>query len=89
MLRKGCSYTILVRNVAGFCHCLKSFPEAKLNRFGLIYIGKGNLKTAQHRLCPVVHSDEECFGKMQQVQKGKNTKHMVHGLKGHQEMEEN
>ena len=29
-------YDILVKNVAAFCPCLKSLPEAKVKRFGLI-----------------------------------------------------
>jgi hypothetical protein len=31
-----CFYDILVKNVAVFCHCLKSLPEAKVKRFRLI-----------------------------------------------------
>ena len=31
---------ILVKNVAGFCPCLKSLPEAKVKRFQLIALTK-------------------------------------------------
>jgi hypothetical protein len=34
------SYDILVKNVAAFCPCLKSLPEAKLKRLKLIAMTK-------------------------------------------------
>ena len=36
MWHKDCFCGILVRNVVTFCPCLKSLPEAKVKRFGLI-----------------------------------------------------
>jgi hypothetical protein len=33
---KDCSCDILVKNVAAFCHCRKSLPEAKVKRFRLL-----------------------------------------------------
>jgi hypothetical protein len=33
---RDCFCGILVKNVAVFCHCLKSLPEAKVKRFRLI-----------------------------------------------------
>ena len=38
------SHDILVKNVAAFCLCLKSLPEAKVKRFGLIPLAKKILK---------------------------------------------
>ena len=36
MLPKNCSCNILVKNLAAFCSCLKSLPEARMKSFGLI-----------------------------------------------------
>ena len=36
MWHKDCFCSILVKNVATFCLCLKSLPEAKVKRLGLI-----------------------------------------------------
>jgi hypothetical protein len=36
MCPRDCFYGILMRNVAAFCPCLKSLPEAKVKRFILI-----------------------------------------------------
>jgi hypothetical protein len=33
---------ILVNNVAGFCPCLKSLPEAKVKKIQIKFIDKGN-----------------------------------------------
>jgi hypothetical protein len=37
---RDCFYGILVENVAAFCHCPKSLPEAKVKRFRLIALKK-------------------------------------------------
>ena len=36
MWHRDCLCDILVKNMAAFCHCLKSLPETKVNRFRLI-----------------------------------------------------
>ena len=36
MWPRDCFYGILMKNMAGFCPCLKSLPEAKVKRFILI-----------------------------------------------------
>ena len=40
MWPRDCSCDILVKNVAAFCPCLKSLPEAKVKRFILIALTK-------------------------------------------------
>ena len=40
MLSRDPPCDILVKNVAAFCPCLKSLPEAKVKRFGLIPLAK-------------------------------------------------
>ena len=40
MWPKDCFCGILVKNVAAFCPCLKSLPEAKVKRFILIALTK-------------------------------------------------
>ena len=40
MWHKDCFYGILVKNVATFYPCLKSLPEAKVKRLGLIALTK-------------------------------------------------
>jgi hypothetical protein len=52
MCTRDCSCDILVKNVPGFCPCLKALPEAKVNRFM-------GFKKAQQRLCSLVKSHEE------------------------------
>ena len=52
---------ILVKNVATFCPCLKSLPEAKVKRLGLIALTKEVSKKAQQRLCSLVKSHKEQF----------------------------
>jgi hypothetical protein len=47
--------SILVKNVATFCHCL-NLPEAKIKRLRLIAVTKGSLRNAQQRLCSLVKS---------------------------------
>jgi hypothetical protein len=59
MWHKYCFCGILVTNVATFCPCLKSLPEAKVKR--LILIVKGSFKKVQQRLCSLVKSYEEKF----------------------------
>ncbi|MGE9574538.1 hypothetical protein ACQP3C_26175 [Escherichia coli] len=55
MLPRDCSCNILVKNVAAFCPCLNSLPEAKVKSFGLIPLAEETSK--QPRLSPVVISD--------------------------------
>jgi hypothetical protein len=50
-----------VSDVATFCTCLKSLPEAKVKRFGLIELKKGCFKKALQRLSSLVKSHEEKF----------------------------
>ena len=59
MWHKDCFCGILVKNVATFCPCLKSLPEAKVKR--LILIVKGSFKKVQQRLCSLVKSHKEKF----------------------------
>ena len=40
MWTRDCSYDNLVNNVAVFCYCTKSLPEAKVKRFRLIALTK-------------------------------------------------
>ena len=40
MWPRDCSCDILVKNVAAFCPCLKSLPEAKVKRLRLIALTK-------------------------------------------------
>ena len=40
MLPRDCSCDILVKNVAAFCSCLKTLPEAKVKRFELILLAE-------------------------------------------------
>ena len=40
MWPRDCSCDILVKNVAAFCPCLKSLPQAKIKRFILIALTK-------------------------------------------------
>ena len=40
MFPRYCSWDILVKNVAVLCPCLKSLPEAKVKRFGLILLAE-------------------------------------------------
>jgi hypothetical protein len=40
MWPRDCFYGILMKNMAGFCPCLKSLPEAKVKRFILIALTK-------------------------------------------------
>ena len=44
MWHKDCFCGILVKNVATFCLCLKSLPEAKVKRLRLIALSKDILK---------------------------------------------
>jgi hypothetical protein len=56
---RDCFSGILVKNVAAFCHCLKS-PRDQDKEIN--YSEKGSLKTAWHKFCCVVskvHSYEE------------------------------
>ena len=46
MLPRNCSCDILVKNVAAFRHCPESLPEAKVKKFWINSVGRGNLKTA-------------------------------------------
>jgi hypothetical protein len=41
---RDCFCGVLAKNMVPFCPCLKSLPEAKLKRFILIALDKGNLK---------------------------------------------
>jgi hypothetical protein len=59
---KDCFCGILVKNVATFCLCLKSLPEAKVKRLVLIELTKEVSKIAQQRLCSLVKSYEEKLG---------------------------
>jgi hypothetical protein len=61
MWHKDCFCGILVKNVATFCPCLKSLPEAKGKRLRLIALTKEVLKKSQQRLCPLVKSYKEKF----------------------------
>ena len=40
MLPRDHSCDILVKNVAAFCPCMKSLPETKVKRFGLILLAE-------------------------------------------------
>ena len=40
MCTRDCSCDILVKNVPGFCPCLKTLPEVKVNIFILIALTK-------------------------------------------------
>jgi hypothetical protein len=57
---RDCSCNILVKNVAAFCPCLKSLPEAKVKRFRLIALTK-EIKSTRFRLCSEVYSYKDCF----------------------------
>ena len=61
MWHKDCFCGILVKNVATFCPCLKSLPEAKAKRLRLITLTKEVSKKAQQRLCSLVKSHKEKF----------------------------
>jgi hypothetical protein len=61
MWHKDCFCSILVKNVATFCPCLKSLPEAKVKRLRLIALTKEVSKKSQQRLCSLVKSYEEKF----------------------------
>ena len=64
MWHKDCFCGILVKNVATFYPCLKSLPEAKVKRLGLIALitlTKEVSKKAQQRLCSLVKSHKEKF----------------------------
>jgi hypothetical protein len=61
MWHKDCFCHILVKNVATFCPCLKSLPEAKAKRLRLITLTKEVSKKAQQRLCSLVKSHKEKF----------------------------
>jgi hypothetical protein len=53
-----------VKNVVSFCPCLKSLPEAKVKRLGLIELTaltKEVSKKAQQRLCSLVKSHKAKF----------------------------
>jgi hypothetical protein len=54
MWLRDCFCNILVKNVATFCPCPKSLPEAKVKSLRLIV-------NAHHRLCSLVKSYEEHF----------------------------
>lgn len=51
ILLRNNSFNIVVTEVAEFCLVLKNLPEAKVQF--LINCIRGNLRTAQDRLCPV------------------------------------
>jgi hypothetical protein len=53
MWPRDCSCGTLVTNVAAFCPCLKSLPEAKVKRFILIELTKEVLKKP-NRFCSLV-----------------------------------
>lgn len=59
-----CFCGVLVKNVAAFCPCLKSLPEAKV-KTQIHCTDKGSLRKAQQRLCSLVKSQEENFGQVQ------------------------
>lgn len=61
MLPGDCFFDVLMKNVAMFCFCPKSPPEAKVKIFQINYTDKGSLQKVQHRLCPLVYSHEEHF----------------------------
>ena len=67
MWPRECFYGILVKNVATFCPCLKSLPEAKVKRLSINCIDKRSFKKAQQRLCSLVKSYEEKFEQAQQA----------------------
>jgi hypothetical protein len=95
MLPRDCSCNILVKNVAAFCPCLKSLPEAKVKRLQLIVLTKevsekhsidlftitslNNIKSPKY----MVYSHEKRFIKSLTRLERKNTKYMVQVIKGH------
>ena len=60
MQPRDCFCGILVKNVAAFCPCLKSLPEAKVKRL-INCTDKGSLRNTHHGLCSLVKSHEEHF----------------------------
>ena len=60
MQPRGCFSGILVKNLAAFCPCLKSLPEAKVKGFMLVTLTK-EVSKKPSRLCSLVKSHEEHF----------------------------
>ena len=52
--------SILVSDVAAFCLCLKSLPEAKVEIY-INCIDIGSIRKAQQKLCSLVNIHEVCF----------------------------
>ena len=69
-----CFCGILVKNVAAFCPCVKSLPEAKDSLINCN--DKGSLRNTHHRLCSLVKSHEE---QLNECSKLKKEKYKIYG----------
>ena len=70
MWPRDCFCGILVKNVATFCPCLKSLPEAKVKRLRLIALTKEVSETPTTD-SSLVKSQEDKFKQAQQAENGK------------------
>jgi hypothetical protein len=70
---------MLVKNVAAFCPCLKSLPEAKVKRLRVIALAKevSVFPNTHCRLCFLVKSHEEHFKISIASLERKNIKYMI------------
>ena len=73
--------------MATFCSCLKNLPGAKVKRFILIALTKDILKQSRIDSALWITLLKSVLIKHNKLRKEKNTKCMIHGLKGHQEVE--
>ena len=60
MLPRNHSWDVLVKNVAAFCPCPKSLPEAKVKSFGLIPLAEEISKQGSANcVIPSINSNED------------------------------
>ena len=88
MWHKDCFCGILVKNVATFCPCLKSLPEAKVKRLGLIALialTKEVSKKPSRDFVLWLSLTKRSLNKHSKLRK-KNIKYMVQVLKPYQEV---
>ena len=75
---------ILVKNVAAFCPCLKSLPEANINRHTLISLRKkSQKKKSSVEICSIVQVSWRAFWSSVASFKRKSTNWVVQWIKEH------
>jgi hypothetical protein len=82
---KDCFWGVLAKNVATFCPCLKSLPEAKMKRLRLIALTKEVSKYPSKDFVLWLSLIKRSLNKHSKLRK-ENIKYMVQVLKGYQDV---